>query len=1015
MSTGQVSPFGELVKRHRLAVGLSQEELAERAGLSPRGISDLERGARTQPRPGTVRLLADALNLSDADRTTFFATAHGKETAVPDARAAISPVPTAAPHAPAPAPPTGTVTFLFTDIEGSTRLLQRLGPRYAEVLVEHRRLVREAFAAHSGYEVDTQGDSFFVAFPTAQDALMTAVEATRALAVHSWPEDVGVRLRMGLHSGAPQLIGDRYVGLDVHRAARIAAAGHGGQILLSEAAAGLVRADLPEDVTLRDLGAHRLKDLQQPERIYQLVLSGLPADFPALKSLEARPHNLPVQLTPLIGREREVAQIVALLGRDEVRLVTITGPGGVGKTRLSVQVAAELLDAFPDGVWNVRLSRLSDPALVTPTIATTLGLKETGALPLADVLRNYLRDRRLLLVLDNFEHVAAAAVSVAELLEQGSGVKALVTSRAPLRLQGEHEYSLHPLALPDSAHLPLPDHLSRYAALALFVERAQAAEADFAVTYANAPAVAAICERLDGLPLAIELAAARVKVLPPPALLKRLERSLPVLTGGARDVDERQQTMRNTLAWSYNLLQPEEQRLFRRLSVFVGGCTLDAAEVACVAPEGAEPLGLSLLDGLQALLEQNLIQQREEGGEPRFGMLHVIREFALEHLEASGEAETLRRAHADYFVALAERVEPEWRRRDQLLWLVRIERELDNTRAVLEWASHVHRLQFGFRLAGALGRFWFLSGRIREGRDWLERLLAADDSMPEPTPSWTDACSATPVEQVSRAVGAKALWAAGELAVLQCDFARAQVMLDQSLLATRAEGDAALAAIVLNRVAFVAFYQGEWESAVERFEESLALARELGDPILIGPPLCNLGWVAVHQGNPELAVARIEEALTYDREMGDLYGLTMSLAGLAAAARLAGNFTRALSLMQEVLQLVRQSGDPRQIAEKLEYTANVYGAAGQGSKAARLLGAAAATRETDGTPQPPIEGTATNRAVATSRTALGEDAWAAAYAAGQALSLEEAIAEALGEEKAPQAVGVPTEPGSATP
>ena len=333
------------------------------------------------------------------------------------------------------------------------------GPRYADVLTQHQQVLRAACAAHNGYEVDTQGDSFFVAFPAAPDALAAAVEATQALAAHSWPEGMTVRVRMGLHTGAPQLVSDRYVGLDVHRAARIAAAGHGGQILLSASVAELARQDLSNGITLRDLGAHRLKDLQQAERVYQAVLADLPTEFPPLRALDARPHNLPFQSTPILGREREVAAICSLLRQEAVRLVMLTGPGGVGKTRLSLQVAAEVLDAFPDGVWNVRLSRLSrlsDPALVEPTIATALGLKESGAMPLVDVLRDYLPDKHLLLVLDNFEHVVAAASQVGELLAACPGVNVLVTSRVPLRLRGEHEYALRPLALPDPAHVPHP-------------------------------------------------------------------------------------------------------------------------------------------------------------------------------------------------------------------------------------------------------------------------------------------------------------------------------------------------------------------------------------------------------------------------------------------------------------------------------------------------------------------------------------------------------------------------------
>ncbi|HEV2235809.1 MAG TPA: adenylate/guanylate cyclase domain-containing protein, partial [Ktedonobacterales bacterium] len=555
--------------------------------------------------------------------------------------------------------PTGTITFLFSDIAGSTRLLQRLGADYARVLAEHQALLRAAWASHGGVEIDTAGDGFFVAFPTAPGAVAAAAQATQALAAHAWPEGGELRVRIGLHTGTPTLASDRYVGLDVHRAARIAAAGHGGQVLLSQTTADLALPALPAGAVLRDVGTHRLKDLQQAERLYQLVLPGLPAAFLPLKTLENHPNNLPVEPTPLLGRDELMAAVSALLRRDDVRLVTLTGPGGIGKTRLANHVAAELILDFSDGVWLVRLSRLSDPSRVVPTIAQTLAVPEVAGRSIAEGLREHLAGRQALLVLDNFEQVVGAAAEVAALLETCPRLKLLVTSRLPLRLRGEHEYAVPPLRLPDSDGKMDVGALTQYEAVALFVQRAQSARADFAVTAANAPAIAEICRRLDGLPLAIELAAARSKLLPPEALLARLGRQLSVLTGGARDLEERQQTMRATIAWSDELLSVEERTLFRRLAVFAGGSTLEAAEAVCGATPSGAPLEMDVLDGLSILVDQSLFQQREEGGEPRLGMLHVIREYALEQLEASGEAEALRRAHAAYFLALAERAEPE--------------------------------------------------------------------------------------------------------------------------------------------------------------------------------------------------------------------------------------------------------------------------------------------------------------------------------------------------------------------
>ncbi|HEY7832790.1 MAG TPA: adenylate/guanylate cyclase domain-containing protein, partial [Ktedonobacterales bacterium] len=602
--------------------------------------------------------------------------------------------------------PSGTVTFLFSDIEGSTQLLQALGDRYAQMLDDHQRLLRAAWTAHGGSEVNTQGDSFFVAFPTALAAVTAAIQVTRALAEHAWPDGATVRARVGLHTGAPRLVGVSYIGLDVHRAARIAGAGHGGQVLLSRTTRDLVEHELTDGMSLRDLGTYRLKDLPHPEHLYQLVLPGLPAEFAPLKTLETRPHNLPVQPTPLIGREEAVATLAALLRGNGPRLVTLTGPGGIGKTRLSIQVAAELMDAFADGVWFMRLSRLSDPALVLPTIAQTLGLKETSGQPLTETLRAYLRGKDLLLLLDNFEQVVAAATDVAGMLEAGPRLKVLVTSRIPLRLRGEKAYRVAPLSLAASQATQSPMRLAQYSAVALFIQRAQEATADFALTAANAPAIAEICARLDGLPLAIELAAARVRLLPPEALLGRLSSQLKLLSGGARDLEARQRTMRATIGWSEDLLTADERTLFRRLAVFAGGWTLEAAEAVCMAPAGVAPLGSEVLECLATLVDHGLARQQVEEGEARFGMLHIIREYALERLEISGEAAALCQAHLASVLALAERAARHYRGPREAHWLAALEREHDNVRAALGWTRAQGLTTAGLRLAGVMARFW---------------------------------------------------------------------------------------------------------------------------------------------------------------------------------------------------------------------------------------------------------------------------------------------------------------------
>jgi predicted ATPase len=876
--------------------------------------------------------------------------------------------------------------------------------------------VRTACAAQGGHEVHTAGDGFFVAFPTATGALTAAAAAQRALAHHVWPMGAAVRVRMGLHTGTAQVVGDDYVGLDVHRAARIGAAGHGGQVLLSAATRELVADALPEGAVLRDLGAHRLKDLQRAEQLSQLVLPGLPADFPPLKTLDRHAHNLPIQPTPLLGREVEVAGVCALLRRDDVRLVTLTGPGGVGKTRLGLQVAAELVAEYADGVWFVRLSRLTDPELVLPTIGQTLGLHEAGSQPISEVLREYVRTRQVLLLLDNFEQVVGASPQVAELLATSPGLKVLVTSRVGLHLRGEQEVPVPPLGLPAAAgsprRPPVPvERLSQYPAVALFLARAREARPDFRLTTTTAPAVVGICVRLEGLPLAMELAAARLKLLPPSVLLQRLERRLPLLVGGARDLEARQQTMRATLGWSEDLLQPEEQRLFRRLAVFVGGFTLEAAEAVCTAPDGAEPLGLEVVDGLGALVDQSLVQrwsvgqdeadEQEGGGEVRFRLPYVIREYALERLEASvggsrgqagQEAEALHRAHAAYFLALAERAEPELQGPAQVAWLDRLEHEHDNFRTALAWAQAHPRTEAerGLRLAAALEPFWFARGHLREGRAWTEGLL---DVVAPPQSG-----GAGTHGEVSVVVWARALKAAVWLAIFTGeDYGPTAARLEAALAVARAAGDLRTTAESLSVFDAAAYFEGDLARSAMHLEECLALFRAAGSTGDVALILSYLGEVALHQGDVARASALSEEALTLARRAGQLQAEVNTLCILGQLAQRRGDLPTALALHRQGLALSRDLADPRRIAYTLEYLVNVVVAAGQGEQAARLLGTATALREAIGAPRPSVERTLNEQAVATARQALGEAAWAAAFAAGRAMTLEDAIAEALGE------------------
>jgi len=791
--------------------------------------------------------------------------------------------------------PTGTVTFLFTDIEGSTRLLQQLGDRYSRVFEECRRLLRAAFQEWNGHEVDTQGDAFFVAFARATDAVSAAVDGLHALAVHSWTEDVVVRVRMGLHTGEPQLSSEGYIGIDVHHGARVMSAGHGGQVLLSQATRDLVVHQLPGGVSLRDMGEHRLKDLQRPVHLFQLVIAGLPADFPSLKTLDIYPNNLPIQPTPLIGREKEVASLGQLLRRVDVRLVTLTGPGGTGKTRLALQVAAELSDLKWRGIYFVDLAPVSDSAQVIPTIASTLGLREERGRSPLECLKEEIDQNRVLLLLDNFEQVLDAAVQVSELLVACSQLKIMVTSRAVLRVRAEREFAVPTLRLPDSAQMPDLEALMQYEAIVLFLQRTQAVAPEFRLTDMNAPVVVEIVRRLDGLPLAIELAAARMKLLSPEALLARLNQPLQVLTSGARDVAARQHTLRNTIAWSYNLLDAQEQELFRRLSDFVGGCTLEAIEVVNGVLGNATGL---ILDSVASLIDKSLLRRREQGKgeEPRLAMMETIREYGLELLGASGEMKAVRKAHAVYFMELSERAGLE-RASDSPEWLDRLEQEHDNLRAAMHWSLEDMEgcKEIALRLGGALRTFWYSRGYLSEGLDFLERALVGSDEVEEP-------------------MRAAALYAAARLYEVRGDYDRAEPFLVQSLALYRELGNPARIAYALHLQADIAWRRGILDMARSLAEESLAVFRELGDRGAIASLLLHLGALAADQGEYARARDLLEESLAINRELGDKGSIADSLFNLARANFFSGSeLGAARVLLEESLSLFRQLSDKESI------------------------------------------------------------------------------------------------------
>jgi predicted ATPase/class 3 adenylate cyclase len=781
--------------------------------------------------------------------------------------------------------PTGTVTFLFTDIEGSTRLLQQLGDAYPEVLSEHHRLLRGAVESAGGVAIGSEGDSLFASFARAPSGLAAAVAAQLALAAQEWPDGAAVRVRMGLHTGEALVRDGTYVGLDVHRAARIAAVGHGGQVLLSDTTRALVEQALPAGVELRDLGQHRLKDLAQPERIFETVIAGLPSTFPPLRSLDATPNNLPTQMTSFVGRAREVAEATRLLATT--RLLTLTGPGGTGKTRLSLQVAAEAASDYPDGVFFVPLGPLDDAGVVAPAIVQALGMREAVNQPPVDRLSEYLRDRRLLLVLDNFEQVQEAAALVGELLRSSPGLRAVVTSRSPLHIYGEQEYAVPPLGLPVAGADPDPVEIARYESVALFVERAAAVNPGFRLTAANAAIVAEICALLDGLPLAIELAAARTRLLPPQALLARLGQRLDTLSSGSRDLPERQQTLRGAIAWSYDLLDGKARQLFACFSVFVGGADLAAAEAVC----GRE--GVDVLAGLADLVDQSLIRQDQTEGEPRFSMLFVIREFALERLAELEVANAVAERHASFYRDLAEAVAPGLTGPDRKRLLDGFDLENGNLRAALTWSIDHAAAETALRLGYALWRFWQMRGLLAEGAGWLERILA----MPE-------------VEAHATA-HANALEAAGGVAYWRAEMPLAMEYYEACLELCRRTGDKRAVANALYNWGFPMLVSKlKVANSTPAFEESLAIFRELGDREMVARVLWGLGNAHYFAGDYAAARDTWVEDVAMLRTAKDVFSLAWALRMLGLAHHgLGQTTTQAGPLWREALEHFAAVGD----------------------------------------------------------------------------------------------------------
>jgi predicted ATPase len=805
--------------------------------------------------------------------------------------------------------PTGTVTFLFTDVEGSTKLLHELGAEaYAAELAEHRRVIREACAAEEGVEVDTQGDAFFFAFPSAPGAMFAAAAMTEALAAGL------IQVRVGLHTGSPLLTEQGYVGDDVHLAARIAASAHGGQVVASSATAELV------GFQLTDLGEHRLKDMQEAVSIYQLGGNS----FPPLKTISNM--NLPRPASSFVGREDELQEVLARIEQG-ARLVTLTGPGGTGKTRLALQAASSLVPAYKAGVFWVGLASLRDPALVTETIAHTLGAK--------DGLAEHVGERELLLLLDNMEHVIEAAPKLSALLTACPNLTLLVTSRELLRVQGEVEYPVPPLAEPE--------------AVSLFCDRS---------ALEPSGEIAELCVRLDSLPLAVELAAARTKALSPAQILERFSQRLDLLEGG-RDADPRQRTLRATIEWSYNLLSEEEQLLFGRLSVFAGGCSFEAAE----------QVGKAEIDGLQSLVEKSLLRFMNE----RYWMLETIREFADEQLD-DRTTRDLRQRHAEYFVALAEEAEPHLRG-DAREWLDRIEAEHDNLRSALDYLDATgDPLQL--RLVAGIQNFWVVHGHASEGRRRLAQALAA-----------------APPESVDARV--RALQGASELARIQGDYEAATSHSRLGLDLARSISDWYGVGAALQSLSNIAIEEGNVDTASELLDEALEPLRLANDTRALAIATSTRGYIALIGGDLDEAAALCAESFGLASEIGNEEGMTLALLNGGFASLGMDRLDEALAAFARALKLAAGLGYRDWIAYAQEGIAAVSVARGRTDRALRLIALAAAMRGEIGTKRDPVEQKIYDKTLEAIDESFAREAIDAAFAEARQSTIDEAVAYAL--------------------
>jgi len=911
---------------------------------------------------------------------------------------------------PASARPTGTVTFLFSDIEGSTQHWEERPDEMSAALRRHDELLRTAIAAHGGRVFKTMGDQFCVAFSRASDGVAAAADAQRALAAQDWSAVGGLAVRMALHSGITDEREDDYFGPAVNRVARLLAVAHGGQVVASDATAVLLDGVMPERMALRDLGAHRLKDLVEPEHVWQLSIETLQGEFPPLRSLDARPNNLPIQSTSFVGREQDIADANELLERH--RLLTLVGSGGVGKTRLALHVGAELLDRYPDGVWFVDLAPISDPELVSSVTAQALGISQRQSHRVDEAIAQWLKRKKLLIILDNCEHVLEPVAQLAEsILAAAPDIRILATSRQPLNIAGETAHQLPSLPLPANVASLTADEALRYGAIVLFVDRAKAANTRFALADDTAPMVADICRRLDGIPLAIELAAARVKVLSIPNLARRLNERFKILTSGSRTALPRQKTLSALIDWSYDLLTPQEQLLFSRLGVFAGGFSLDGATAVC-SDYGLDEI--HVFDLLSSLTDKSLVVADTGGEHERYRLLESTAAYALEKLSAAGERETLARRHAEYFRDQARAADERYGTNSTTAWVAGVELELDNDRAALEWAlTRGNDAVLGGAIAGTLARLWPNAGLSVEGRYWISLALERlnDAEQPQIAARLWSALSLLSYGQRKHDAAQRAVQLYESVGDVR-GTARAQYSLafallqmgrldegktanEQALATARAGEDPLNLASCLTQYGNIELNRGEVRAARELYTQALAICKTLGNESEIAVVLSNLAELEFADGHPEQALGPVSEALAIYLRGKNAASIALCHTNGAAYRIALGELGGARDSAHEGLRIARQARFERQIAIAIQHLALLAGLGGDAQRCAQLLGYVDAQYTALGMQREGTEQWAYDRLMAALRETLSAGEIARLAANGAAWSEDQAVEEAL--------------------